>query len=199
MFEAFKNIKKTYIELVNEDIGKKHTEIAVYTKDRLSLIDETFMSISDQQESNECLLRNIREGMSYELHNQFNTYFDYYEDGTFMPLKDNGYLVRAIKANHLNIRENSDTNIEKVRYFIEYQIVCLLFDEKYIPSLDQRIKNVIYEIVESKYESMYDKMMIKNKINKGQIKNFSNLYGIIKQKLDVDKYGQTRNKISKTR
>ena len=207
LIEWCKKIHIKYSEMILSDTTPIHTRDMVLLKDKLTILNHEYQTLNNKEKS------------LFAIHEFKNLYDVNMMDKTIILT-----IKNTITKNIYSVQYESNDLFEKMLAIINDQSLLsldwvpqidnsyplfqtkigiiveqILFDEQYVPTKEDRINNLIYEIIiqTSHINNFQDMVVLKDSIKNRNIANYNKLYSMIEEKLySLNKVSDESNKLS---
>ena len=202
-FKTIKEIKDKYINRCKLEQSKKQTRAFVFFKDYLSIFDDIYQSIVDENEKNKYLFSNFKNSQMI-LNNPYRVNL-YWIDTNIIVFDDNIYLEEILTTNYFEMKKvilDKQYEIENVVFKTDLSanidFFNIVINKQYVPTNEERLNQAIINsmLIYYKNSSYYEKMKLKTKDFSQYIELRNKLADKLNIKLDVLNQKQNLSNIS---
>lgn len=202
-FKTIKEIKDKYINRCKLEQSKKQTRAFVFFKDYLSIFDDIYQSIVDENEKNKYLFSKFKSSQII-LNNPYRVNL-YWIDTNIIVFDDNVYLEEILTTKYFEMKKvilDKQYEIENVVFKTDLSanidFFNVVINKQYIPTNEERLNQAIINsmLIYYKNSSYYEKMKLKTKDFSQYIELRNKLADKLNIKLDVLNQKQNLSNIS---
>ena len=169
-FKTIKEIRDKYINRCKLEQSKKQTREFVFFKDYLSIFDEVYQSIVDENEKNKYLFSKFKNSQMI-LNNPYRVNL-YWIDTNIIVFDDNVYLEEILTTNYFEMKKvildkqyETENVVFKTDLSANIDFFNIVINKQYIPTNEERLNQAIINsmLIYYKNSSYYEKMKLKTK------------------------------------